>query len=144
MACRVDQGDAAAAWLSDYLGEGGLRLVRMDEKHCRPTDPDYGQGYVMTYADKFPLLLCSEESLNDLNDKLKTPAPMIRFRPNVVVKGLPAWQEDEWTRVTIGGLKFGAVHPCSRCQIPDIDQARTFTYMHQLPFACLELPSPIW
>jgi uncharacterized protein len=118
----VDQGDAAAAWLTEALGEAGLRLLRMDESYNRPTDPDFGKGFVTAFSDGYPALLASEESLQDLNSKLQQPIGMERFRPNIVVSGLGAWSEDLWTKVCINDKVFRVVKPCARCQIPTIDQ----------------------
>lgn len=38
-----DQGDEVAEWLSSFLGEQGLRLVRIDEKERRQVDRDYAK-----------------------------------------------------------------------------------------------------
>ena len=101
---------AAHAWFSRYLGSP-CRLVYMDEAGVRPLDPHYApDGGMVSFADGYPLLLMAEASLADLNTRLDTPVPMTRFRPNVVVTGSEAYDEDQWRQVRIGG---GAV---SRCQ----------------------------
>jgi uncharacterized protein YcbX len=49
---------------------------------------------------------------------------MMRFRPNVVVDGAPAWAEDDWLggRLRIGGTIFRAAKSCARCVVTTIDQ----------------------
>jgi uncharacterized protein YcbX len=47
---------------------------------------------------------------------------MNRFRPNIVVRGAPPWAEDWWTNVSISGVVFQSVKPCTRCQVITIDQ----------------------
>ncbi|MBS2003781.1 MAG: MOSC domain-containing protein [Cyanobacteria bacterium SZAS LIN-5] len=124
-ACRADdQGDAAAQWFSRYLGED-CRLVRMSDTHKRQVDQRYAKRKTdqVGFADGFPILLISEESLNDLNNRLPTALPMNRFRPNIVVKGCEAFAEDSWKTIKIGELLFDVVKPCARCVITTIDQS---------------------
>jgi uncharacterized protein YcbX len=48
---------------------------------------------------------------------------MSRFRPNIVLDGLPAWQEDVIHKVKIGdSLVLEFMKPCERCGVPAIDQ----------------------
>ena len=46
---------------------------------------------------------------------------MRRFRPSVVVRGAPAWDEDRWRRVRIGEALFRVVKGCDRCVITTLD-----------------------
>ncbi|CAN6168008.1 unnamed protein product [Urochloa humidicola] len=76
-----DEGTEAAEWFSTYF-EKPSRLVRFKEvSETRPTDPDYAQGYKIMFADCFPFLIASQGSLDALNEILKEPVPMNRFRP---------------------------------------------------------------
>ncbi len=116
-----DCGEAAAVWLSDFLGIE-CRLVKMPETTQRRVDPNYAkQGELVRFADGFPLLLISEASLENFNQHLTTPIGMERFRPNLVVKGCDAYAEDFWQRVQIGETEFSLCKPCSRCVMPSID-----------------------
>lgn len=119
----VDQGDAAAEWLSSFLGMR-CRLVRMAARFVRQVDQDYALRVSdqVGFADGFPFLLISEESLGDLNSRLQNPIPMNRFRPNIVVKGCKPFEEDEWKTIRIGDIKFDVVKPCARCTITTINQ----------------------
>lgn len=47
---------------------------------------------------------------------------MNRFRPNFVVAGAPAFGEDAWRRVRMGGIVFRANGPCTRCIVVTADQ----------------------
>ncbi|MBL8096106.1 MAG: MOSC domain-containing protein, partial [Anaerolineales bacterium] len=74
------------------------------------------------FADGYPILVLSEESLMDLNRRLTTPLPMNRFRPNIVVRGAAPYAEDTWRRFTINGLAFEGVKTCARCAVTTTDQ----------------------
>ena len=47
---------------------------------------------------------------------------MNRFRPNIVVSGLTAFEEDFLESLTLGNLHLRAVKPCARCSVPSVDQ----------------------
>jgi uncharacterized protein YcbX len=120
----VDAGDEAAHWLSRWLGRE-LRLVTMDASAARPVDPARAQaGDEVSFADGYPLLLISQSALDDLNARLASPLPMLRFRPNLVIEGVDAHAEDGWRRLRIGGIEFEAVKPCVRCVFTTVDPER--------------------
>ena len=119
-------GPEADAWFSAYLGEP-VRLVYLDDPTRRTVDPDYGRGGdTVSFADGYPLLLTSAESLGQLNQWLTAaghqPVPMNRFRPNVVVSGYPPWAEDRWRRIRIGPVSFRVAKPSGRCVVTTTDQ----------------------
>jgi uncharacterized protein YcbX len=105
-----------------HIAEGFIR--RVSEKHAVNKDDH------TAFADGYPILLASEESLADLNARLETPVPMNRFRPNVVVKGCEPFAEDTWTRIRIGeagaeqgrSVELAIVKPCARCVVTTIDK----------------------
>jgi uncharacterized protein YcbX len=79
------------------------------------------------FADGYPLLLIGQSSLDDLNGRLRAAGrstlPMDRFRPNLVVDGLEAFEEDYLASLSTGAAEIRPVKPCARCPIPSIDQA---------------------
>jgi MOSC domain-containing protein len=120
----IDQGDEIADWFSRYLGLD-CRLVGMASVTARPVDRRYAvhETDVVSYADGYPLLVISEESLTDLNAHLAEPVLMNRFRPNLVLSGsgIP-FGEDYLRRFTLGHITFAAVKPCARCVMTTVDQ----------------------
>jgi uncharacterized protein YcbX len=76
----------------------------------------------VSFADAFPFLMISEESLADLNARMPVPLPMNRFRPNLVIAGGSPFVEDFLEHFTIGEIGFRRVKPCDRCVIPTTDQ----------------------
>ena len=123
-----DAGDEAAAWFTSALG-CEVRLVRFDPAHRRLCNPIWAgeSGAHTAFADGYPVLVISEASLEDLNDRLAnagSPAlPMNRFRPNIVLSGLEAYGEDHIDTLCVDGIVLKLVKPCARCQITTTDQA---------------------
>lgn len=116
-----DAGDAAAQWLSEWLGRA-CRLVQVSEPRARQVDTAYAEaGDKVAFADGFPLLLIGQASLDDLSARVGRPLPMLRFRPNLVVSGSAAYAEDSWKRIRIGELEFRVVKGCSRCIMTTLD-----------------------
>jgi uncharacterized protein YcbX len=124
-------GGEAAQWFSAFLG-APLRLVRFDPAAQRIANRDRTGHTIapLRFADGYPLLVIGQASLDDLNARLGKKGvdaiPMNRFRPNLVLSGIEAYEEDyiDTLRLETGagpiGLRF--VKPCTRCPIPTIDQ----------------------
>jgi uncharacterized protein YcbX len=119
-----DAGDAAAEFLARYLG-APYRLVRFDARRKRPANPQWTPGVeaLNQFSDGFPWLLASEASLEELNSRLSRKLPMNRFRPNIVVSGLPAFGEDRLREVSGGGVRLRRAKGCTRCIVTTTDQA---------------------
>lgn len=117
----VDCGREVSEWLSEFLSVK-CKLVFFTEDDIRQVDQSFAKpGDLTTFSDGFPLLLISQASLENLNSKLETAVPMKRFRPNLVVCGCNAFEEDNWKQLRIGDLLLRVVKPCSRCVIPSIN-----------------------
>ena len=117
---------AADEWLTEALGQP-CKLVYMSDMARRDVEPDKPElnpaGTLVSFADGYPYLLATEESLAKLNAQLAEPVPMNRFRPNLVVRGAPADAELAWTDFQIAGQPFRSVRGCGRCVVTTIDQA---------------------
>jgi uncharacterized protein len=119
----VDQGDEAAGWVSELIGEP-LRLVRVPPDHDRMTDERHG---AITFTDSTPLHLTSLASLDELNARIlergAEPVPMERFRPNIVVSGFPdPFAEDDVRLYEVGAARLRWVKPDVRCAVTMVDQ----------------------
>ncbi|GAB3565436.1 MOSC N-terminal beta barrel domain-containing protein [Amycolatopsis endophytica] len=120
----IDQGAAAAEWLSEAIGER-CRLVRVPPDHQRVTD-GHTPG-TSGYADSCAVHVLSRRTVDLLNEKLraagKPEVPMDRFRPNIVVDGwADAHVEDLVRSVTIGGCELGYAKLALRCVVITVDQ----------------------
>jgi uncharacterized protein YcbX len=133
----IDTGEASAAWFSEFLGMPA-RLLRFNPERERTVDPDYTDstgGATTLFADGFPLLVIGQASLDDLNTRLTgkgAPAvPIDRFRPNLVLTGLEAYEEDYVETLSIASdtdaeppVQLQLVKLCARCPMPTVDQTK--------------------
>ncbi|WP_392542992.1 MOSC domain-containing protein [Oryzobacter telluris] len=124
--------EGATAWLRDAVGHDDLRLVHVHR--ARALNPEYGRpGDATAFADAYPVTLASAVSLRRLHDWLAEtalergddpgdPLPMTRFRPNLVVDGdLEPFEEDGWSVVTVGDVRFRVVKGVDRCVMTTVD-----------------------
>lgn len=113
------------AWLSERMSRD-LRLVHFDADSDRQTNQSFAPGGVVSLADGYPVLIASEASLLALNDDIVAAGgeavPMDRFRPNIVISGGKAWDEDSWSSIEIGDVVIDLVKPCDRCSVTTVAQ----------------------
>lgn len=127
-----DLGEWAAparAWLSQVL-ETDCQLVRFDPAQPRQASERWvssGQAPVH-FADGYPLLVLSQSAVDELNQRLaqagEAAVDARRFRPNIVIAGIEAHDEDRVEQLDVKelpGLSLLPCKPCTRCPIPDID-----------------------
>ncbi len=141
-----DMGDVAAQWFTDFLSQDlpagqaamKLRMVRFDPEQQRASNKKWTQDVVALnqFSDGYPILVASEASLQELNGKLRAggheDVTIERFRPNIVLAGIEAHDEDRVSVLHIsaehaghagqaGLVELGLVKPCPRCPIPNIN-----------------------
>ncbi|CAM6074653.1 unnamed protein product [Sphagnum tenellum] len=115
----VDEGPDAATWWSTYLG-CNARLVRFDSgtKTC---------PLFFLFSIFFSMKTKQNASLEEVNTHFpNAPLAMNRFRPNIIVHGPRAFEEDKWHTFTITHnygttLKFHYVMPRALCKVPTIN-----------------------
>ena len=119
----IDCGDGVAAWVSQFL-ETPLRLVRFDTSMPRECSEEWTPGTkaITEFSDGYPILVISRASLAELNSRLPKALPMERFRPNVVIDGVEAYDEDRIHELRAGPVTLRIVKPCTRCAITTTDQ----------------------
>jgi hypothetical protein len=133
-----DCGTEAGDWCSNVLGVT-CHLVRFHPDIQRRRESQWLPGETLTtmFSDGFPMLLVSQASLDDLNQKLalrgNQGVPMNRFRPNIVIDGVAAFEEEYVESLTISATQknhspasqdiiLKPVKPCPRCPIPAVNQ----------------------
>ncbi|NRR31961.1 MOSC N-terminal beta barrel domain-containing protein [Oxalobacteraceae bacterium] len=122
-----DCDDVTATWFSKAIGTP-CRLARFHANAERKVSTKWTGGIQTStlFSDGYPVLLAGSASLADLNDKLRAAGraalPMNRFRPNLVIDGIDAFEEDYAAHFTLGEAVLKPVKPCSRCPMPSVDQ----------------------
>lgn len=121
-----DCGPDAARWLSDFLGQS-LHLVRIGPAFRRAVLKQAARpGDLYAFADGSPILVTSEASLADLNDRIQEnggePVPMDRFRPNLVLADCAPFAEDTASILRIGDVTLRHAGKSDRCIVTTTDQ----------------------
>ena len=136
-----DVGDEAAQWFTEFLAMSAdanqtsrprtYRLVRFDPAHRRASNLDWTRGVqaLNLFSDGFPLLVLSDASLAELNERLvaagHASVSIERFRPNIVLSGLHAHDEDRLSVMHVAAgtdeVLLKPVKPSPRCPIPNVD-----------------------
>lgn len=110
-----------SAWFSGFLGQP-CRLVHLPDTVVRPVEAPYDKApWRVSLADAYPLLVLGQASLDLLNEKLEVAVTVQRFRPNLVIMGSAAHEEDNWPRIRLGEVEIALVKACARCAIPLVD-----------------------
>jgi len=148
----LDEGDEVSQWLTTVLdSQYPLHLVRMKPQFQRPqSKPDLLGKQTSTYfADAAPYLIANPASVDTLNQHLhvrKYPAvDMRRFRPNIVVNGLAAFDEHKVKRYDQpdGVFAFESCYPSERCVMITIDQDTGTKNPDMEPFKTLKILNPM-
>jgi uncharacterized protein YcbX len=113
--------DTGSRWFSEFLDDD-VSLLYMPGSERRAVNPARARpGDIVSFADGYPMLLISEASLADLNQRLDEPLEMRRFRPNLVIAGAEPYAEDGFAALRIGEVTFRGVKRCDRCVVTTID-----------------------
>ncbi|XP_004685299.1 PREDICTED: mitochondrial amidoxime reducing component 2 [Condylura cristata] len=120
-----DCGDKAAQWFTNFLKTEAFRLVQFEKnmkgRPSREILTDFVQNYQVAYPDCSPVMILSEASLADLNTRLEKKVKMENFRPNIVVTGCDAFEEDTWDELLIGSVEMKKILSCPRCIMTTVD-----------------------
>jgi uncharacterized protein YcbX len=146
----TDLGDEISAWLTEALRSAApVRMIRMLEGFNRPQNhPDaFGAETTTVFADAAPYLVANHSSLAALNEELVRrgldAVPMNRFRPNIVIEGLAAFDEHRVTSLSHPEWRLDLRGPCERCVVTTIDQDSGERNPDRQPFRTLAEFNPM-
>lgn len=139
-----DEGDGAARWLDEVFGMTGLRLVRALSGEQRQVKEKYLQADEVAgnrFADGFPYLIANMASLASYNSELEAhgiaTVRMQRFRPNVIIKGVDAFMENQLSELRHADYTLAPRKPCQRCSMINVNQASGVQINGNEPFTRL-------
>ncbi len=114
--------DGISAWFSALLMES-VRLVQIQSEAPRAIASKYQtQGSQQSsFADSLPILLASEASYQAVEKRLGTSFDWMRFRANVIISGIEAFEEDSWSEFSMGSVRLFGAKPCARCQLINVE-----------------------
>ena len=146
----TDLGDEISHWLTKAVdSEIPLRLVAMAPGYQRPQGKSdlLGAQNRTVFADAAPFLVTNEASLERLNETLAEQhldtVPMNRFRPNIVLRGLPAFDEQQQATLAGDGYALRLHYPCQRCIVTTIDQRTAVKNDRHEPYRTLAALNPM-
>lgn len=135
----------ASNWFSDYL-QRPCELLYFGQNSHREKKPNTDESRKVAFADGYPLLLISQASLNELNERLlanshnslQQDVSMAQFRPNIVVDDCLPFAEDGWQHIRIGEVEFKVSKPCERCIFTTINPTNGEKHPQQQPLKMLK------
>lgn len=118
--------------LRSYLGitnHFALFRVSKDDQprevyRCAPRKEELGYQPTIGFQDAYPLHILNLASVRDVGSKLQEGAPPLsarNFRPNIVITGGGAYDEDSWKRIKIGGYQYYVSCRTVRCLLPNVN-----------------------
>ncbi|XP_019405050.1 PREDICTED: mitochondrial amidoxime reducing component 2-like isoform X2 [Crocodylus porosus] len=120
-----DCGDEAAEWITSFLTTQPYRLVHFETsmmpRNSKDIMPVFRPTDKVAYPDCSPVMIISEASLEDLNTRLEKKVTIQNFRPNILVTGCSAFEEDSWDEICIGSVDMKGTMGCPRCLLTTID-----------------------
>ena len=134
----VFQNKEVHQWISEVLGEEA-RLITIDQGRLRPMRAKYNgkEGDFIGFKDGAAIHLISEASVQELNSRLENAVTTKHFRPNIVVNGIQAYEEESWKMIKIGDCLFEVAVKTGRCQITTIDPETVDIDQNQEPLRTL-------
>ena len=81
------------------------------------------QGHLLSDSTEKSVHIVNLASVADLERIVAQPLDPIRFRPNLIITGAPAWSEFDWLgkTITIGDVAFEVFERTARCAATNVD-----------------------
>ncbi|KAG2387770.1 hypothetical protein C9374_001364 [Naegleria lovaniensis] len=141
-----DCGNEVAQWLSTCLKQN-VRLVQVIDQfidartdktieikhHQRPPEEDVirpftEQGvtisYVSQFADAYPFLLTSDNSVRDFNKQVIADQSSNAISAWFNTLSIKPYEEEKYRQIEINGIPLFGVKRCTRCTMPSVDTAK--------------------
>lgn len=145
----LDCGSEANEWFTRIINKPteNFRLVYYASQQSREVRENNANNKFYKFKrldggalpDELAFNLINESSIADLNKRLKECKVTHRnFRPNFVLSGAKAFDEDNWKFIKIGKNVFEIIKPCTRCLLTTIDPETGVRYSKIEPLETLK------
>ena len=124
-----------------FMGaKNDITLFRVDPEgerqvfRCAPRKEQVGYQPLVGFADGYPVHLLNLASIRDVAERVKKDIPRFtcrRYRGNLVVSGPPAFDEDDWKLVRVGGHEMYCSCHCVRCKLPNVDPDTAYRHRNE-------------
>jgi uncharacterized protein YcbX len=117
-----------------------ISLFRVDPLMYRevhgnaPKADQLGYQPVVGAADSYPLSIQNLASVRAVAHKIEGELPHLsvrRFRPNIIISGGEAFDEDDWQRIKIGEHEIYCSCNTTRCKLPCVDPDTAIRHPNQ-------------
>ncbi|KAL1598835.1 hypothetical protein SLS60_007977 [Paraconiothyrium brasiliense] len=107
-----------------------LTLFRIDPGaprsvlHNVPKKGDVGFQMSIGMQDAHPVQIQNLASIHDVSSRVPPrfrPLNILRYRPNIIFIGPPAFDEDNWKKARFGSLTLDISCRTTRCKLPNVD-----------------------
>ena len=126
----VSCGAEVSDWLERILGLDDVKLVKGLRRRSKR------KLVSNSLANDSDCLVLNKESINILANKVKQTCEKYnedseeftnknlsqRFRGNIIIEGVPPFEEESWTSFRLNGLVFRVGGACKRCQMITVEQ----------------------
>lgn len=143
----VDCGDEIANWFSRFLlkKDEGFRLVFYKSRDPKSKIAKRVKKFKAaegidtgTLQDETSFMFMNMSSFDDLNSKIEKPVTPLQYRPNFVISGPKAWEEDNFKWIKVGNdAIFKRIEPCLRCVFTTIDPVTGIRDKNEQPLKTL-------
>lgn len=127
----INMGEHLPKDFVQWLGAGNkVTIFRADPENYRkvfrnaPKAEELGWQPEVAFSDSYPLHMMNIASVHDVSEKVGDAIPDLsfrRFRPNILIEGPPAYDEDDWKLCRIGKNEVYCSCRTTRCLLPNVD-----------------------
>ena len=104
----------ASEFFSDLL-QSKVSLVRIKRKSRLKKNEYLPKTIELNFPDGYPVHLVNQHSVETVSSKAGDEIFPIQFRPNILIKDLLPFEEDQLKMIKINSLEFTTIKTCVRC-----------------------------
>ena len=124
-------------WFSEKFGQQCQLVYQGTYNRSIPKKEGAELEGKVSYADQAPILMVSNASMKDINQKVGGGITPQHFRPNILIDHDHPFEEDTWKVIKVGEVSFDVLEGCQRCVFTTIDPITLMKHPKQEPLRTL-------